>query len=211
MFYRRSLAQKYLGTDDPDEVQKMISDPKKFIETAKLLKEKSDGKCVIVSSMFDMQRPFECLRKAPWVVNGRLNIDPVMMDYMDLCKEFLQEGYTTSIDQWTEGWFAGTKDALYDDAGKLLEVFCYPLPTWGLYAVIKTGAPDSSGEFCPLLGTLPPETLLAPLQRQNSIGALCFARLRGYCCCAGRLGNVRRSGSVSLGRHVAWLWGFLMF
>ena len=43
MFYRRSLAKKYLGTDDPAEVQKYFSDIDTFMETAALLKENQMG------------------------------------------------------------------------------------------------------------------------------------------------------------------------
>lgn len=41
MFYRRSLAKEYLGTDDPQKVQEYFQDMDKFMETAEIIKEKS--------------------------------------------------------------------------------------------------------------------------------------------------------------------------
>ncbi|GBU27884.1 ABC transporter substrate-binding protein [Treponema sp. R8-4-B8] len=86
MFYRRSLAKKYLGTDDPKTVQAYFADFDKLLETAQLLNQKSNGSCVIVSSLGDLRNSFLSARKNPWLVNGKLVIDPVMEKYMDICK-----------------------------------------------------------------------------------------------------------------------------
>ncbi|WP_461257050.1 ABC transporter substrate-binding protein, partial [Treponema sp. R80B11-R83G3] len=42
MFYRRSFAKKYLGTDDPKTVQTYFSDFNKFLDTAQILNQKSN-------------------------------------------------------------------------------------------------------------------------------------------------------------------------
>ena len=133
VFYRRSLAKKYLGTDEPAEVQKYMKDWDTFNSTANLLKNKSSGKCVIVSTTGDLFKPFQGARKDPWVVNGKLVIDPAMIDYMDACKYLHDNGLEGRQGQWAEGWFAGMKGELKDEAGKLVEVFSYFLPTWGLH------------------------------------------------------------------------------
>ncbi len=146
LFYRRSLAKKYLGTDDPVEVQKYLADLDKFIETAGLLKERSDGKCLIVSSTGDMLMPYKGARKDPWVVNDKLVIDPAMEDYMDMCKLLHDKGYEGKVSQWSEGWYAGMKDTLKDEKGNDVEVFCYLLPTWGLHYTLKPNAEGSSAD-----------------------------------------------------------------
>ncbi|MDR3020967.1 MAG: extracellular solute-binding protein, partial [Treponema sp.] len=86
MFYRRSLAQKYLGTDDPATVQTYFNSLSKFLETASLLKERSNGSCVVVSSQADLFNTFMSARSQPWIVNGRLVIDNAMDQYMDICR-----------------------------------------------------------------------------------------------------------------------------
>ena len=155
VFYRRSLAKKYLGTDEPAEVQKYMKDWDTFNSTANLLKNKSSGKCVIVSTTGDLFKPFQGARKDPWVVNGKLVIDPAMIDYMDACKYLHDNGLEGRQGQWAEGWFAGMKGELKDEAGKLVEVFSYFLPTWGLHYTLKPNAGDTAGDWAMIPGPAP--------------------------------------------------------
>ncbi len=152
MFYRRSLAKKYLGSDDPAEVQKYFTDLNKFLETAAALKDKSKGKCVVVSATGDLFMPFKGARKGPWVIDGKLSVDPAMEAYMDICKTLKEKGLEGRQGQWSEGWFAGMKGTLKDEKGADVEVFSYFLPTWGLHYVLKTNAPDTSGDWAMCAG-----------------------------------------------------------
>lgn len=152
MFYRRSLAKKYLGTDDPEAVQKYVSSLDNFIDTARLLDEKSDGVCKIVSSTGDMFMPYKGARKDPWIVNDELVIDPAMYDYMDMAKLLHEENLEGQAGQWSEGWYAGMKGDLKDENGNAIEVFSYLLPTWGLHYVLKTNSPDTSGDWAMVAG-----------------------------------------------------------
>jgi ABC-type glycerol-3-phosphate transport system substrate-binding protein len=155
MFYRRSLAKKYLGTDDPAAVQEYFSSPDKFLKTAKILKEESGGKCVIVSSRTDLLIPFLSARSQPWVVNGRLVIDPAVEKYMDICKSLYENRLEGRVGQWSEEWFAGMRGGLRDGNGKALETFSYFLPTWGLHYVLKTNTPGTSGDWAMIPGPVP--------------------------------------------------------
>jgi ABC-type glycerol-3-phosphate transport system substrate-binding protein len=155
LFYRRSLAKKYLGTDDPAEVQTRFANEEKFLETAALLKTKSGGACVVVSSTGDLFMPFKGARKDPWVVNDKLVVDPAMERYMDAVKLLHDKGYEGRVGQWSEGWFAGMQGVLRDESGKGVEVFSYFLPTWGLHYVLKTNAPDTSGDWAMIPGPYP--------------------------------------------------------
>ncbi|MCL1788242.1 MAG: ABC transporter substrate-binding protein, partial [Defluviitaleaceae bacterium] len=155
MFYRRSLAKKYLGSDDPKTVQTYFTDLNKFLETAKLLKDVSGGSCVVVSSAGDLSNPFFGARKNPWVVNGKLNIDPAMEAYMDICKTLYDNRWEGRVGQWSEGWFAGMQGNLRDESNRAVEVFSYFLPTWGLHYVLKTNAPDTSGDWAMIPGPAP--------------------------------------------------------
>jgi multiple sugar transport system substrate-binding protein len=147
LFYRRSLATKYLGTDDPKTVQASFANFNKFLDTAKLLKEKSKGTCVVVSSLGDLRNSFLSARKESWIVNNKLVIDPAMEQYMDICRTLHDNRWEGRVGQWSEGWFAGMKDELKDENGKPVEVFAYFLPTWGLHYVLKTNAPGTSGDW----------------------------------------------------------------
>jgi ABC-type glycerol-3-phosphate transport system substrate-binding protein len=154
VFYRRSLAIKYLGTDDPATVQQYFSDFDTFLETAAFLKTESDGACVMISTVGDLFRPFLSGRQQGWIVDGSLVIDPVMLDYMDAARTIRQKEYEGRVAQWSEGWFSAMQGALTDENGDLQEVFSFFLPTWGLHYVLKTNAPETAGDWAMIPGPL---------------------------------------------------------
>ncbi|MDE5580882.1 MAG: ABC transporter substrate-binding protein [Treponemataceae bacterium] len=155
VFYRRSLAKKYLGTDDPAAVQAKLNDWNAFVATARELKNKSNGTCVIVSTTGDLFNPYYGGRKGPWVQGGKLVIDPAMEDYMDMVKLLKEESLEGRQAQWAEGWFAGMKGELKDESGKAVEVFSYFLPTWGLHYTLKPNAGDTAGDWAMCAGPAP--------------------------------------------------------
>ncbi|MDV3429305.1 MAG: ABC transporter substrate-binding protein [Bacillota bacterium] len=168
MFYRRSLAKKYFGTDDPAKIQELVSDMSKFEQAAKVVKEKSNGSTYMVASTGDFQNLFFANRQKPWVVDGKLTIDPQVDKLFDLAKVFRQNGYEAQAQQWQEGWFAGMNDSLADAKGNAKQVFCYLLPTWGLpYTLMPNAAPkdnkdktgkvgkDTSGDWACINGPMP--------------------------------------------------------
>jgi multiple sugar transport system substrate-binding protein len=145
MFYRRSLAKEYFGTDDPDEVQALVSDMDKYEQAAKTIKEKSNGNTYMVASVGDFANLFFANREQPWVVNNKLTIDPQVDKLFDLSKSFRQNGYEAQANQWQEGWFAGMNDSLVDANGQAKQIFSYLLPTWGLpYVLMPNGVPQDS-------------------------------------------------------------------
>ncbi len=155
VFYRRSLAKKYLGTDDPAAVQAALKDWDAFLATARDIKNKSNGACVIVSTTGDLFNPYYGGRKGPWVQNGKLVVDPIMEEYMDMCKVLKEEGLEGRQGQWAEGWFAGMKGELKDESGNAVEVFSYFLPTWGLHYTLKPNAGTTAGDWAMCAGPAP--------------------------------------------------------
>ena len=152
VFYRRSLAKKYIGTDNPAIVQAYFSDFNIFLETAKLVKIRSDNSCVIVTDSGDLYNAFLGARNAPWIVNNSLVIDPVMNAYMDIKKTFYENNYDARVKQWSEDWTAGMNDILFDEEGKQLEVFSYFLPAMDLHRVMKSNAESTSGDWAVIPG-----------------------------------------------------------
>jgi hypothetical protein len=161
VFYRRSLATEYFGTDDPAEIQALMSDLDKFTAMAATVKEKSGGNTYMVGSSGDFQNPFYANRAQPWVVDDTLTVDPLVEKYIETAKLFRDEGYEAQAVQWQEGWFAGMNDTLADAAGTPKQVFSYFLPTWGLPYVLAPnaksadGAHDTSGDWGVVTGPLP--------------------------------------------------------
>ena len=153
--YRRSLAKQILGTDDPAEVQKYMSDLTKFLELAETIKTKTNNTVKIVSTTGDLFKPFQGARKGPWIQGGKLVVDPAMEDYMEMAKTLKDEGLEGRQGQWSEGWFAGFKGELKDEAGKPVEVFGTFLPTWGLHYVLKPNAGNTAGDWGMIAGPAP--------------------------------------------------------
>lgn len=159
LFYRRSLAKEYFGTDDPVEMQKIVSDFSKFEAAAKVIQEKSGGNTYIVGSSGDFVKTFLNARKTPWVVDNKLVIDPKVDELWETGKTFRKEGYEAQTKQWEEGWFAGMNDSLKDAGGNPKKVFSYFLPTWGLPYVLmqnsKTDTTDTAGDWGVIPGPIP--------------------------------------------------------
>jgi hypothetical protein len=161
VFYRRSLAQEYFGTDDPAEIQELFKDFESFAAAAAVIKEESGGDTYTVASSGDFTNPFFANREQPWVVDNTLTVDPMVEEYVKIAKLFRDEGYEAQATQWQEGWFAGMNDTLVDAEGNSKQIFAYFLPTWGLpyvlapNAVAADGSSDTSGDWGVIEGPLP--------------------------------------------------------
>jgi len=72
------LAIEYFGTDDPDEMQKLLSDMDKFTETTELIKQKSEGNTYMVASSGNFQSSYLANRSELWIVDNALVLDPMV-------------------------------------------------------------------------------------------------------------------------------------
>jgi len=147
MFFRRSLALRYLGTDDPAVVQTYFDNWDSFLATAQLLNERSGGSVAVVSAVDELNNPFMASRTQPWIVDNQLHIDPAMVQYLQVARYLRDNGLDGRAVTWQESWFAGMRGDLADEMGNTVEVFSYFLPTWGLRFVLATNAPDTSGDW----------------------------------------------------------------
>ena len=127
--YRRSLAEKYLGTSDPAEVQEYVKDWDTFLETARTIKEKSSGATKILSSNDDVQNVFWSNKSGPWVDDNKNFVYDETLDKMlDVEYALEQEDLSAKTTCWTEEWNAGPSTD---------EVFSYFGCTWFLHWTIK--------------------------------------------------------------------------
>jgi len=138
MFYRADLAEKYLGVKSPEEMQEKVKDWDTYLETAKELNEKSEGKCKMVTGSGDIWNPYKYNRTKGWVVDGKLVIDPELEDYLDLCKALEEDDLSWKGDTWQESWYAGMRGEI--------ETMTYFLPTWGLHYTIKPNCVEGGGD-----------------------------------------------------------------
>ncbi|MBN1891752.1 MAG: extracellular solute-binding protein [Clostridiales bacterium] len=137
VFFRRSLAREYFGTDDPSEIQKLMSDWDKFTEMAETVKTKSEGKSFMLSSVVEFCPPFFNNRRSPWIVGNKLTIDPMIEDLTELAFTFDGNDYTANVTPWEAGWFEGMTDDLKDENGDNIQVFSYFLTSEEFLSVYK--------------------------------------------------------------------------
>jgi len=145
LFYRRSLAKEYFGTDDPAAIQELLGDMDKYIAAAAVVKEKSAGNTYMVASNGDFMNLFYANREQPWIVDGKLTVDPMVNKMVETVKIFRDNAYEAKATQWQEGWFAGMNDTLVDAEGNPKQIFSYFLPTWGLPYVLAPNAKSADG------------------------------------------------------------------
>ena len=128
LMYRASLAEKYLGVTSPEEMQALVADWDLFMETAAKVNEASEGATKMVVGAGDIWNAFNFGREQGWVVDGKLVIDPILYDYLDLAVELEQDDLSNKGNAWSEVWFAGMKTDT---------TLCFFLPTWGLHYTLK--------------------------------------------------------------------------
>ena len=122
--YRTDLAEKYLGAKTPDEMQDKVKDWDTFTESAKTVKEQSNGKTAMADTLGGMWQVWQYNRKSAWVdADYNLVIDDFCKEYAELAKTYYDEGYVTKESQWSAGW----NQIMQDDStmGAFLCTWCF--------------------------------------------------------------------------------------
>ncbi len=120
--YRRSIAKDVLGTDDPDEIQALLSDWDKFDGVAEKMAEKGYK---MLSGYDDAYRVFANNISAPWVdESGKITVDPNLLRWAEQTKEYTDKGYNNRTSLWSSEWAA--------DQGPEGKVFGFFYSTWGI-------------------------------------------------------------------------------
>ena len=117
--YRRSMAKAVLGTDEPEEVQKYLSDWSKFDETAAKMK---DNGYFMLSGYDDDYRVFANNASKSWVTDGKINVDDQIKKWVEQTKKYTDAGYNNRASLWSaESTAQMAKDG---------KVFGYFGPAW---------------------------------------------------------------------------------
>ncbi|MCL2078147.1 MAG: extracellular solute-binding protein [Oscillospiraceae bacterium] len=148
MFYRRSLATEFFGTEEPEDIQELVKDMDAFVATAAVVHEKSGGSAFMVPSFQDFCNPFFNTRSQPWIVDNKLYIDPVALELFDLSKQFRDNAWEARAQAWSPEWNSAMSDDLTDINGNKIQVFTYFLPTWGLpYVLMNNSGGNTDGDW----------------------------------------------------------------
>lgn len=146
VIYRRDIARKYLGTDDPAKIGAMLGGNASMLEVAKKLKEASKGKVKMFASWQDIFNMQFSNRDSGWVKAKKLVVADSMVEFFDVAKTIADKGYDLNADPWSPAWMAAVEG---DDT------FCYVLPTWGYQAVVKPAAKKTKGQWGLAEGPVP--------------------------------------------------------
>jgi hypothetical protein len=119
LIYNREVAKEVFGSDEPDKVQEAVKDWATYKETAAKMKEKG---YVMTATANDTYRVFSDNATAPWVVDGKVQIDKRIDEWVDMSKEMVDAGETGTEDLWGDAWSKG-----FYPEGK---TFCYFGPAW---------------------------------------------------------------------------------
>ncbi|WP_228586851.1 extracellular solute-binding protein [Alkalibacterium sp.] len=123
-FYRQDLASEHLGIESEDEMQEAIGNWDGFLETARELRDATDGSVYMVSGRGDLSHPYYMSRDQGWVVDNQLIIDDQIYELMETARTMVDEGLMMDADPQGEEYFAG----MISD-----EILGYSLPTWGIH------------------------------------------------------------------------------
>lgn len=118
--YRRSMAKAVLGTDDPDQVQEMLSDWTKFDAVAAKMKDAGN---FMLSGYDDDYRVFANNKKLPWIDdNNKIVVDDEIKQWVSQTKTYTDKGYNNKASLWSaESTAQMAKDG---------KVFGYFGPAW---------------------------------------------------------------------------------
>mgnify|MGYP000011282100 FL=1 len=134
LFYNRAAAKEVLGTDDPDEVQKSVSDWDTFNATAEKMKAAGYK---MTSTANDTYRVYSNNVSKKWVSDDKkIQIDDNIMKWVDDSKKLVDAGETGTADLWSDDW----KKGFYPEG----KVFSYFGPAW---LVNFSMAADESGSI----------------------------------------------------------------
>ena len=137
LIYNRQAAIDTWGTDDPDEVQKHVSNWDEFMTSAG---ELSDKGYYITASAYDTYSAYASDIDVPWVsADNQVQIRSSLENWAQNSCSLVRNGCTTTADLWSEEWCKG----LMQDGN----VFCYFGAAWMIEYGLSSDLTDSIGSI----------------------------------------------------------------
>ena len=136
--YKRNLAKQYFGTDDPQELAKIMPDWSSFVDEGKRILEESGGKVYMMPGMGDAAIIFRNQDSTPIVNGDEINLTDTWGTVMQQLVDFRDSGIVDKIAQWSPAWYASYA---------LDNHIFYPCATWCVEANITPNDPESDGRW----------------------------------------------------------------
>lgn len=146
IYYRRDLAKKVWGNDNPEFVGEKFNSIGKIQETAGEL----DQHGIKIFPETGSLRYFSMGKEIiPWVKDNDVTLSETRVEYFDIAKGLYEKKQVAFAGEWSPGWFAGMNGAIpYNANGKdeTVDIFGYTLPTWGMVFFRNSGK-DMAGNW----------------------------------------------------------------
>ena len=137
--YRRDLALEYLGTDDPDELARLMPTWDDFIELGKQVVEQSNGGVTIFPGISVMV--YETLKgqnPSSYIDGDTIDLTARYADMFELAAEMNQAGILGNQERETPALDAGFSEGTF--------IF-FPCPPWAAKWNIEVNDPDGAGNW----------------------------------------------------------------
>ncbi|TDF95391.1 ABC transporter substrate-binding protein [Paenibacillus piri] len=137
--YKRDLAKKYLGTDDPVELEKLLKDWNAFTEKGKQVKEQSGGTVFMFTGVSEIISIAKGQNTIPLVKDGKLNIKESLTPIFSLALNMQKAGIVDKLE-------GGAPPAYLASYAAKKHIF-YPAATWAPTYRIKANDKNGSGNW----------------------------------------------------------------
>ena len=143
MIYRASIAKAVFGTDDPDEIAKIVGGGSgnwdKFWDAAAQLKAKGYK---VVAGGDDMWNVCEKSATQAWLdKSNNIVIDSKREAYLDIYKKLIDDDLSHDAGSWNEAWYAEM------GGGSGANTFCFFGPAWLINYVMIGQAGNAYGDW----------------------------------------------------------------
>ena len=134
--YRRSIAKKVLGTDDPVKVQKYVKNWNNFDNTAAKMAKKG---YYMLASAADTYRPFSQNSETPWVTGSKITIGTARDQWVKQTVKYSKNSYNYMAPLWTD-------DYAEQISGNGVTFGSF-WPQWGVDYIVGIYGEDNLGDY----------------------------------------------------------------
>jgi hypothetical protein len=110
MVYRASIAQDVFGSSAPADVQAKVKDVATMEASFAEIKDKGYFPLACAG---DLERPYLDQRTNAWVVDGALQMDDSITEYLTKAKEYQDKGWFKGVSMWQDDWNASMSQDVF--------------------------------------------------------------------------------------------------
>ena len=136
--YKRDLAKKYFGTDDPDELSKLFATMDDYVTYGKKVQEESNGEAYLFHSPGAVAEWLYFANGNALETDNTINFTDKMSSVLDYLTQFRDNKIMDTYQNGTPQANATYADDLH---------IMYPCPNWVINYYIKPNDPDGSGNW----------------------------------------------------------------